>query len=111
MVFYSILSGKKPFSDIPTLSASSLFAKVKRGERPELREDIFPAWPQYIRRCWHTDIIKRLDFANICKKLRHFRNLLLQVNAYVGWEHERKGVIIPKSSRLDESDFMIGKIL
>lgn len=113
MVCYEILCGKRPFSNVPFVSTSSFYAKVKRGDRPELPEDkVLPGLGDYIRRCWDTDPCRRPDFVDICKRIRHFRDSLLQVTAYKGWElklQESTRPVVQEPSTIDENDF-IGKV-
>lgn len=110
MVCYEILCGKRPFSDVPFVSTSSFYAKVKRGDRPELPEfKLLPGLSDYIKRCWDTDPCRRPDFVEICKRIRHFRDSLLQVTAYQGWElkpHEGTRPVIQEPSVIDENDFI-----
>lgn len=110
MVCYEILCGKRPFSNVPFVSTSSFYAKVKRGERPELPDDLvqLPGLSEYIKRCWDTDPCRRPDFVDICKRIRHFRDSLLQVTAYNGWElkvHESTRVV-EEPSTIGENDFI-----
>ncbi|KAG0609106.1 hypothetical protein M758_8G158200 [Ceratodon purpureus] len=111
MLCYEILSGKIPFSDDPRIvSTTAFYARVKRGERPVLPENInfLPELADYIKRCWDTDPSRRPDFVDICKRIRHFRDSLLQITAYSGWEHkpQENGAVNPEPPAIDESDFI-----
>ena len=113
MVCYEILCGKKPFSDEPFLTTSLFYSKVKKGERPKLPEDIpLPGLTDYIKKCWDSDPCNRPNFVDICKRMRHFRDSLLHITAYSGWEHKPQdgGSIIPEPSSIDQNDF-IGKLI
>lgn len=111
MVCYEILCGRRPFSNVPFVNTTSFYAKVKRGDRPELPQDLqaLPGLSDYIQRCWDTDPCRRPDFVDICKRIRHFRDSLLQVTAYKGWELKPSASTRPvllEPSTIDENDFI-----
>lgn len=94
MVCYEILCGSIPFSNETLTPRSVFYAKVKGGIRPELPEEslkVVPGLSDYIKLCWDTDPCRRPDFVNICKRIRHFRDYLLKVDAYSGWERKALG--------------------
>jgi serine/threonine protein kinase len=110
IVCAEILCAKKPFSSAELMPTWSFYARVKGGElRPKLPEDILPpGLAEYIKRCWDTDPINRPDFVDICKRIRHFRDSLLNVTAFIGWEltsSERKAVL-EETSAIDEIHFV-----
>ncbi len=72
MTCYEVVSGKLPYSDLPRRSINKL---VRKGERPELPEDINTKLSKLIQKCWQTEASERPTFEDICFDLQEMKAL------------------------------------
>ncbi len=77
MVFFEVLTGKTPFSDVPR---KDLYKKVCRGKRPALPSKAYcPVYlSAFIGRCWATKAEERPPFPEICQMLVFCKELILR---------------------------------
>ncbi|KAG0598533.1 hypothetical protein M758_12G082100 [Ceratodon purpureus] len=83
MLCFVILTGKRPFSEVPPTLVG---VHTLRGERPEL-----PKWcpknlKDLIERCWTQDVNERPCFGDICMEFRYIKYLILMA---AGLEEEQ----------------------
>jgi serine/threonine protein kinase len=77
MVYYEILSGNIPFSNLS--SPSEVKKMVLEGGHPELPTHCPGLLKNLIERCWSLDPRQRPKFGYICADLRHLKFLLLSM--------------------------------
>ncbi|CAM6015050.1 unnamed protein product [Sphagnum balticum] len=77
MVFFEVLTGKTPFSDV---LRKDLYKKVCEGERPALPSKAYcPVYlSAFIDRCWVTKAKHRPQFPEICQMLVYCKELILR---------------------------------
>jgi serine/threonine protein kinase len=77
MVFFEVLTGKTPFSDV---RRKDLYKKVCEGERPALPSKAYcPVYlSAFIDRCWVTKAKHRPQFPEICQMLVYCKELILR---------------------------------
>ncbi|CAK9208453.1 unnamed protein product [Sphagnum troendelagicum] len=77
MVFFEVLTGKTPFSDV---RRKGLYKKVCRGKRPALPSKAYcPVYlSAFIGRCWATKAEERPEFPQICQMLVYCKELILR---------------------------------
>jgi serine/threonine protein kinase len=77
MVFFEVLTGKTPFSDV---RRTDLYKKVFRGKRPALPSKAYcPVYlSAFIGRCWATKAEERPEFPTICQMLLYCKELILR---------------------------------
>lgn len=77
MVFFEVLTGKTPFSDVHRMD---LYKEVCRGKRPALPSKAYcPVYlSAFIRRCWATKAEERPPFPEICQMLLYCKELILR---------------------------------
>jgi serine/threonine protein kinase len=77
MVFFEVLTGKTPFSDV---LRKELYKEVCRGKRPALPSKAYcPVYlSAFIRRCWATKPEERPEFPKICQMLVYCKELILR---------------------------------
>ncbi|KAG0554668.1 hypothetical protein KC19_12G109800 [Ceratodon purpureus] len=100
MLCYEILTGHVPFykEEIFNLTVKE---NVKKGDRPELRDDLPPMLKALIESCWSGDPKKRPKFNLICSQLRYLKYLLM---TGAGKEtHEFAAADFEKSRREEEA--------
>jgi hypothetical protein len=77
VVFFEVLTGKTPFSDVRRMD---LYNKVCRGKRPPLPSKAYcPVYlSAFIHRCWATKAEERPEFPQICQMLVYCKELILR---------------------------------
>jgi serine/threonine protein kinase len=74
MTSYEIVSGKRPFWNVPTVTYDRLCA----GERPCLPVNCQPELANLIQRCWATNPDERPNIFEVCDELQSCKEALLR---------------------------------
>jgi serine/threonine protein kinase len=74
MTSYEIVSGKRPFWDVPTVT----FDRLCAGERPCLPVNCQPELANLIQRCWATNADERPKISEVCDELQSCKEALLR---------------------------------
>ncbi|KAG0561488.1 hypothetical protein KC19_9G068200 [Ceratodon purpureus] len=79
IVCSEILTGKAPFQNVNFKMGDlyKLLTDLDNPLRPELPESCPEELASLIRDCWHTDPMRRPDFKDICKTLRHLKGVMM----------------------------------